>query len=305
MTYLISQTLILFLMGLIGEPLSHEPPSTREVTIRPLSEVGMSLSEEHAQTLYRGSVRVYDVKNKGSDFGQSFWVFRGANKIQAKYFASGEVFNAYSSWSSGKHIFLVCSGAFTSNNTPVGLTVDNGVIVNRKFDDTMDGLVIVYATGGIVVSDMDERKLYLQSANRHIDPRNANDKAELLRWAVAEDATIFQTQLLVFDNKIRFNLDRARTENAERRILVLAENSRGEVVHIVYNIQKGVYLGDVAQGIFQYLVGKKMSVIAMLNLDTGSYNILEVYDENRSQMAYKGNTQVSKATNLLVYHYTD
>ena len=42
------------------------------------------------------------------------------------------------------------------NTKPVGLTIDNGNIVNGALTN-MDGLVIVYATGGVVVSNLEEK----------------------------------------------------------------------------------------------------------------------------------------------------
>ncbi len=64
----------------------------------------------------------------------------------------------------------------------------------------MDGLIIVYATGGIVASDIESEYLFLQSVNEQIDVLSYQDLTEMLSWAQSEDATIVQTQLVVHEN---------------------------------------------------------------------------------------------------------
>lgn len=265
--------------------------------------VKVQLEEEYFKTLYNGQVKLFKLRKEDESFGQSIWINRRGEKLKAKYFASGEVYGRYEDWRQGKHIFLACSGAFTNDNsTPVGLTVDNGAIVNRSIDHTMDGLVIVYATGGIVVSDIDENNLYLASLKKSIHPRT--DKSELLQWAVEEEATIFQTQLLVYKDQLRLEKYKARKRQRERRILVLAQNNRDDVYHIIFNIEEGVYLGDIAETLLEYLKQKSLSVVAMLNLDTGSYNILELYDDEGEQVDdIEGDEPINKATNLISYYY--
>ena len=167
----------------------------------------------------------------------------------------------------------------------------------------MDGLVIIYATGGIVVSDIDEANLYLGSLNKKIDPRSYLDRAQLVKWAESEEATIFQTQLLAYKNNLRLVPNQARTESAERRILALATDSQSQLFHIIFNVTKGVYLGDITKAIFNYLNDNDMSVVAMLNLDTGAYNILNLFNEQGQSTGIHGSTNLEKASNLLVYYY--
>ena len=92
-------------------------------------------------------------------------------------------------------------------------------------------------TGGIVVSDIDDGNLYLGSLKKRIDARSHQDKQTLLNWAQEEEATIFQTQLLAYKNQLRIDEDAPR-ESAERRLLILAIDPDGQVLHIVFNIKK-------------------------------------------------------------------
>lgn len=280
--------------------------------LSPFVQGGNGLSETFYQGLFDNNVKVYRLYKDGNRYGQSVWLYRKSGKVKAKYFAHKDysedqsVFDRYSNWKGdADQIIMVCSGAFTSQDysKPVGLTVDNGRIVNRKVEESMDGLVIVYATGGIVVSDIDEGNLYLQSLNRKVDLRDSRDKFDLLSWAESEDATIFQTQLLVYKNQLRIDRE-GRKERAARRLLVLGQDKHGDVVHIVFNVEEDVYLYDIAHEVLSYLQTNKVNVIGMLNLDTGMYNIMEVYKEDGYQLSYvEGDEPVRKATNLLSYYY--
>lgn len=270
------------------------------------SEDDITLEDELEKTMYGGNAKVFKLEHDDDEYGHAVWIYRKGGKLKSKYFASGSVYNNYSNWKHDKHIFLACSGAFTNNNTPVGLTVDNGQIVNRLLEDDMDGLVIVYATGGVVVSDIDKGDLYLDALKKKVNLRESMDKRAVLEWAAKEEATLFQTQLLVYKNELRLEVDRARTETAERRILVLAKTKKDGVIHIIFNIDKGVYLGDITDAILKYLKEKDstMDIIGMLNLDTGSYNIMEVYDDHKKRLDEpEGKENIGKATNLLIYHY--
>lgn len=279
--------------------------------LRPYEAPMDNMSESHFKSFHNGDIRIYNLKNGHRTIGHSIWLNRKSGHVKAKYFAhkdlhtSKSVYQKYSSWKSGKDIMLVCSGAFTTKDytTPLGLTVDNGKIVNRNINKDMDGLVIVYATGGIVVSDIDEGNLYLGSLNKRIDARDFRDKQTLISWAEKEEATIFQTQLLAYKNNLRIP-SHAPREEAERRLLVLGIDPQGDVQHIIFNIESEVYLYNISEMVFNYLKAKNMNIVAMLNLDTGMYNILEVYDDDGDQEDdVEGKKDVRDATNLLTYYY--
>jgi hypothetical protein len=260
------------------------------------------LREHHWGSQYNNNVKIHTLTVDGRSYGYSFWMKRSSKKIKAKYFASGDAYRNYQNWKSGKEIFLVCSGAYSNSEIPVGFTVDNGTRVNSNIEDEMDGLVIVYATGGVVVSDIDDCDLWLASLKKHICLRNRSDKYDLIDWAETEEATMFQTHLLAYRNKLRIGVNAPR-ETAERRMLILAKNKRGDVYHIVYDITRETYLYRAADMILKDLNDQDMEVIAMMNLDTGMYNIIEAKDQRGHTFRSEG--QVREATNLLVYYYED
>lgn len=263
------------------------------------------IKEESLKNAFEGSVMVKKLFREGRRLGHTVWMKRSPGKIKAKYFACGEVNKRYEEWKADRKIVMACSGAFTTNDfgrpLPVGLTVDNGLVVNKQTNEEMDGLVLVYGTGGVAVSDIEVGDLYLQSLNKTVDVREAWDKFELLKWAEKEEATIFQTQLLAFKDNLRLEVEKARKNLRERRLLVLARDAQKMLYHIIFDIEESVYLGDIARDVLQYLQGQKMTVTAILNLDTGWYNQINVYDEQKQSLLEHNPDK--DPTNLLVYYY--
>lgn len=273
-----------------------------------------SLSENLYKSFFDEKVKAYKMEYDYDHIGQSIWISRSGKKINAKYFAYKQfgksIHDRYSEWKEGKKLVLSCSGAYTYSKRdeyPTGITVDNGNIVNRSIRDDMDALVLVYATGGIAVSDLDDGDLYLGSLNKRVNIRDRNDKYEFLSWAEEEQATVFQSHLLAYTNKMRIGEESDR-DRAHRRILALVKDSDGELFHVIFNIREEVRLYDISNTLFHYLREKENDVIAMVNLDTGAYDILEVYDEENDKIdAIHGDRSFSirKATNLITYYYED
>lgn len=252
---------------------------------------------------------INQLTKNGEFYGHTIWINRKSERIRAKYFASGEVYSKYRNWitDSNKQVVLACSGAFATgysgNYMPLGITVDNGEIVNRRLHSVMDALVIVYDSGGIAAVDIENE--YLNLDGDRVNINNYFDRNKLLNWAVREKATIFQTQLLAHKNRLRLVVKDARVRSRERRILILAKDMSGDVYHIIFNIEKSVYLGDIANDILNYLTYmRNINVFAMLNLDTGIYNILRIYDQYGKELPYiKGPLDITRAINLFVYYY--
>lgn len=282
--------------------------------LNPVQDTYYGLEEDYHKSFYNGNVKTYYVESNSSRIGQSVWISRKGKKVNAKYFAykqgNNSIYNRFVDWRDNKNMVLACSGAYTyskSNEYPTGITVDNGNVVNRSIRDDMDALVIVYATGGIVVSDIDNGDLYLSSLGRKLNIRDRTDKYDFLDWAEEEEATVFQSHLLAYKNELRIGTNSDR-DRARRRIMVLVTNNSNEVYHVIYNIRREVSLYDISDSILSYLKNKDFNVIAMVNLDTGSYDIMEVYDETNSVVNdIKGdpNFNISKATNLIAYYFNE
>jgi len=268
------------------------------------------LSESYNMSKYNNSAHICTIYYSGINYGNSIWLSRKSGKIKAKYFAykgTTSVAEQYNEWKKGKQIILYCSGAYTTeyDAIPVGLTINDGNVVNRKVDTKMDGLVVVEAIGGVRIANLRETNaIYLQSLGKSVNPRNnPTHTNEFIAWAKDYSATVFQTNLLYFKNTKYFSYVPA---SAERRLLVLATNkNNNELYHIIYNIPKSVSLTIIAEQIFYNLYyNMNMDVTGMINLDTGARDIFQMYDEYGKTMDYlKGPHDLNIASNLLVYYY--
>ena len=253
------------------------------------------------------ATQIVELKKGSSKYGHAVIFLRGEsnNRIKAKYFAE-DAYNSYVKWKTGKDIVMISSGAYStgwssSTDTPVGLCVDNGTIVNRNIEDKLDGLVIVEAVGGIRVSDIDNKDLYLQSIDKKVSPRD--DRYLLLNWGADQNATIFQTHLLAYTDGLRIDAYKSSKSTARRRLLVLGYFN-GKLFHAIFHITQNVTLYQAADDVMKTMINMGVEVVSVLNLDTGGYDILEVYDDYRQKIPYiKGGVDKSKATNLLIYYY--
>jgi hypothetical protein len=259
------------------------------------------------QYLRNNNVAITPLIVAGSPYGHEIELKRKAGKIKAKYFATGAVYDQYMAWRPYNDVVMVCSGAFTNDyRTPMGITIDGGVLVNKLVDTQMDGLVVVYPNGGIAVSNLEDGNLRYGNPETIANLRSYRDLDGFINWAAQERATVFQTQLLAYGNELKLDINKARTSAAERRILVIAKNALGEVLHIIYNIKTSAYLGDAASNILKYAKGERgLEVVAMLNLDTGGEDVLEVYNDYGFKMANPtGTVSMSNAINLVAWAYS-
>jgi hypothetical protein len=269
-------------------------------------EASAQIREGLPHQYYNDEMSIRDLYYESDKIGSAVWLRRGPNNIRAKYFATGQVVQRYLALAQSEKVILVCEGAFSDTPaSPHGLTIDNGRIVNRFLSPEMHGLVIVYATGGIAVSDIQRDMLNLEGGRQKLDITKSDDKTFFLGWSQQNNATVFQTQLLASSAGLRLEVPKANGtgQSRERRFLaILQDNSTSEVLHAVIDVPKSFYLGELAKLVYDYL-STKGKVFGLLNLDVGSYNILQVNGPNGPLPSPSGTRPVGKATNLLVYYY--
>ena len=132
---------------------------------------------------------------------------RKDERVKVKYFADKDlagrtVYQRYLTWSKNKSIIASCSGTYYGmDNKPVGICIDEGQTVN-KAEAAMDALVLVYRTGGIVVTDLKEGNLTVQNGaeNLSLNLKNPVDRTKFFLWSKENYATVFQTHLLYYKN---------------------------------------------------------------------------------------------------------
>jgi hypothetical protein len=259
---------------------------------------------------------------------------RKDGRVKVKYFASKNydgtsVYQRYLNWSSNKNIITVSSGTYMTEcdatiARPVGLCIDAGNVVNEGLSDNFDGLIIVYATGGMVASNLKDADLsitYKDGTNKKLDIKNnAWHRAEFLKWAKEEQATVFQTHLFVYKNQLKIGTNGSQKKSS-RRFLAVCKDKADNVVHYIINLpdtQLGNYATTLYEGTvkaFNYLqkIEDVSSIIYMINLDPGCQNIFSVFDANGNMKnqtfgehgvkLYQGDYPITNAANLLAYYY--
>lgn len=297
----LSKLLLLGILLFAGTD-SHPPKSDGIKISTATTDYGIGKTQYYRNN----SVAVTPLAAGLTPYGHEIEFKRKSGRIKAKYFATNAVSN-YTEWRPYNDVVLVCSGAFTNDyQTPMGITIDGGKLVNKLVDTKMDGLVIVYPNGGIAVSNLEDGNLRYGSPEIVADLRSYRDLQGFINWAAQERATVFQTQLLAYDNQLKLDVSKARTSPAQRRLLVIAKNAMGEVLHLIYNITTSEYLGDAASNVLRYANQERgLNVVAMLNLDTGAEDILEVYNDYGFKVTEPaGPVPVANAVNLVAWSYS-
>ncbi len=285
------------------------PPNEEEYAIEELSLV-------ECASYFNDEVTTYEVHDEYDEVGSAIFINRRSRRAKAKYFAHKKdnvvVHDRYSTWRSGKSVFLISSGAYATGlkgrDKPVGLTMDEGEMVNEKVDSDMDGLVIVEAVGGVRVTDITEGNLYLQSLNRRVDVRDLLDREEFINWATTNQATVFQTHLLIYRNQLKVDHANSSRSTAYRRVLILGQGADGDIYHGLVYLRKNYRLYVATQAIKQVVNDDlNMEIIAAVNLDTGACDVFSSGEGVRNceggYFTASNNDQREALTNMLAYYY--
>jgi hypothetical protein len=240
---------------------------------------------------------------------------RKDQRVKVKYFAdkdaSGKsVYNRYLEWSRNRSIICVSVGTyFDDSGRPVGICIDDGRIINRTDEKKMDGLVIVYKTGGIVATNIKEGNLTLQNSSGTssvLDLKNTLDRQKFFRWAEENDATVFQTHLLYYKNEFKIGADNSSQTKRERRMLAVARDEDGNIRYYVVNLKSQNTLYNATKKIVSYLSEKTDDIIYLINLDTGYQDAMQVRRPDGkviNEPAFTGVESLSVAKNLIAFYF--
>ena len=264
-------------------------------------------------------VEISNTTYQGSKYNV-IWLKRGeSNKaVSAKYFSNQTptktVHQRFQDWADQKRIICYSSGTYmdgytmTSSTRLVGFAVDNGVIQNKNVKiGEMDALVIVYATGGIVCSNLREKNLRIGAIknNAPLDIRgNEFHRNAVVKWAENENATIFQTHLLAMSDKLLVGSN-GNPKVASRRFLAVVNDEDGNLVHAVIHDSNESSIYDASKKIVNYLQNEKevQKIHWMINLDTGIQDVFGVFNPDGTKNPYiQGKIVISNAANLLIYY---
>ena len=236
-------------------------------------------------------------------------------RIKAKYFARNAS-KRFESWRAGKQVLVVCAGAFSesweTDSKPHGLCVDHGDIVNEYLHisqdyngNSLDGLVIVYNggadAGGIAVKDI-EFGVVTAGGNSYKIKDDYSDRMQFTYWAQENYATVFQLPLMYTAEYGKNYGSLFYGDQKERRFLAICRGRDDQIYHLIIDVAKDVYMNRAAHKLKDWIYANGFKrLYGLLVLDTGGKNILYEYmDGYPMQIA---GTQVSNATNLLVYYF--
>lgn len=243
---------------------------------------------------------------------------RKDEKIKVKYFAAKDgdnsVYDKFLAWKTGKNIIAYSSGTYmttceSQTAVPVGLCIDNGRLVNNVLTNDLDALAIVYATGGMVASNLRDKDLtitYQDGTKKTINIREPLDRRIFIDWAKSNSATVFQTHLLSYKNQLLIRPGANRISN--RRFIAVGKDSEGTIRHIIISILAQLSLYDASVTALGYInsQGILSNVTYMINIDPGCQNVFQAFKSDGSydyRTGFSGDINISNASNLVVYYY--
>lgn len=260
------------------------------------------LTEKHCQTTANGKVKVNEVNDLGKRYGYAIWM--NNNVINANYHVSKlnnqNVYQRYKTWKIGKSVLLTSSGGYSSNNytTALGLTIENGRVINNLLDSKMDAIVLIY-DGELEIIDI-RKKTKIKAINQSLQLNNRQDKIIFVNKIKQLKATVFQTHLLAKDDVLKIKMGSDK-KIAERKLLAMVEKDN-ESFYTLFYIKKGERLYDVSKKVNTYLINQNYTVNAIVNLDTGVHNILKTDNlKSCSNQTIQGETNINNAVNLISF----
>ncbi len=248
-----------------------------------------------------GIYQEYYLKSDGIKF-KVFDFVTSQRSLKTVYFGN-EGKEKYKNWKKrNRGLQVLCffavgfSKDLEDNNTPIGLCLENGKILNRTLEKGMDGIVIIDKRGNLTALDIDHERFDGRYALR-----KASDKSYFINYASRNRLSVFQTQLLYSEvggskiGPLKYG------KKAARRFLAICKDRAGQEHQIVLNLPVSTHLNRAAQAAVNALQDKGYDIQYLLNQDTGSRNILTAYDEDEKEL-YSAPVDLKNATQLLVYY---
>ena len=238
-------------------------------------------------------------------YGYSIWMNLDAGNIKAMYMpgTSGfkKVYERFNHWKPDKNILLLSSGAYAIRGykAPLGFTMDKGSMINKKWRDNMDAIVVLKEDKLVVYNKNAPSQL---SANQTFHLTKTLDRTSFTNLALQKNWTVFQTHLLAYNNKLMIS-EEGRKKVAKRKFLALIEQDGTNYAIIYYT--KGNYLYDATKDIFDLLKKKSNSQVnAIINLDTGVQDVLQLNNSIQGCKGeqIKGIISPDYAMNLLTFY---
>jgi uncharacterized protein YigE (DUF2233 family) len=234
--------------------------------------------------------------------------------IKSKYFStikSQNVKNQYEKWGVKKTVFVYSSGL--NNVQSISLQIANGVIANKTIAPSgMDALVVIPPSGKISVYNLLEPVIKFKING--MDPKRSfalridddQDREDFIDWAMKSKATVFQTYLLAYNDKIIAQKFKTH-EKSVRRYLIGGTIENGEQVYLIVETASPLTVEDGIQKTFamvKQFYPNHFTINYMIGLTTPS--VKDAFRVNRPDGLvydeFKHIADISDVNGLLVFY---
>ena len=244
---------------------------------------------------------IYVLSHNDQNIGTVITLNNSIQEVKVKYFTSGDPYSAFYAWKKNKNIVALFSGGYSDRDRVVGFSAEDGRILSKTVESKMDALVTIDSLGILDVFNVtDCFQMNKKAASRkYCLLSSAVDRKDYCQELELRQLTIFQSHLLIWNNKLAMDAN-ANQESAERRILILGQKNNERVTFLV-NVDKSMTLYEVSTLLLETFIA--FDVLAMVNLDVGTYDIFRLYDINGNELSAYSKGNPLKANNLMVLYY--
>jgi hypothetical protein len=253
------------------------------------------------------AVNIFEIKDKLHNLaiGQAIWM--KADKVKPTYISKGDVHHFKKNIKPG--VVLATTGGYAThdggNPRPDGFTMQDGEVLNAVLLPDRHGLVVI-TNSNLQVWNLKNEVLLSDGRVLSSPFQSLMAFSQLLEWCKQHNATVFQTHLLAKNNEPLIHPDLAPVQLRERRLLATFTDSDGISYNAIFNIETPYDLSSITYEVMNILESRSMNVHSVVNLDTGHYNILQVYNEDGTQRPEpSGKIEMARAVNLLVFSHTE
>lgn len=265
-----------------------------KIKLSPLTSYHETDNQDHA-------IKIFNLSEASDTIGACIWMEMPYAK--ATYFSYDSVYHKLNKLKEANQAVFAATGGYTNKNFPVGLTIDQGAIMNVAIKHNMDGLVIISETGELHIFNLDNEILQLPIEGPKIKNPLENLVAfsKLLKWSKANKISLFQSHMFSSNDKIAMSATRSDSRLRERRLLTLCSDiETGKKYHVIFNLTATYTQYEATREVLSIMRNYNKTVEGIINLDTGTFNIMHIYDEQGNVIKQAPNN-IKKAANLLVY----
>jgi len=223
--------------------------------------------------------------------GKIIWA--GENDINFNYyFSPNNIGTIIDSITEQKQLLLASTASFVNNQVePVGLSAVDGQLLNPMIHGLWDGVVLISEKSLQVVPLFRNQKSNVHS--------NFESYYQLIS-CIDSSTDAFQVPLLVFNDSLMFDPEKASTNYRENRFLIKVLSSENECKYLIVDVEKEKQLASNTLAIYHKLKRENFKIQFMVLFDVGANNLFQVYNSNGIRNNnYRSTLPAEMASNIL------